>query len=119
MRLLFVLGAFVFIVFCANKNEIREPQSTHIRVINSTDVSFTNVVLFSMKFNDLRPKDTSEYKMLDYDPLKDDPLIYCSAAGTRYARYLQIPEAYDEKYSYVIDSIQDGIVYVSSQKGTN
>jgi len=117
MRLLFVLGSFVFIVFCANKNENGEPQSTQIRVINDTNESFTDVVLFSMMFNDLRPKDTSVYKMLNYDPLKDDPLIYCSVDGTRYARYLKIPEEHDRNYSYIIDSIQDGIIYVSSQEG--
>ena len=116
MKVIFLIGSFCFLVFCANKNDIKEAQSTYIRVINSTDVSFTNVVLFSMKFENLGPKDTTAYQILDYDPLKDDSLIYCTNGESDYAHYLEIPSDDVRNFSYRIDSIQDGIMYVSSEE---
>lgn len=114
MRIIFAFGAFCFLVFCANKTEIQETQVTHIRVINRSNESFSNVALFSMKFENLKPKDTSAYKILNYDPLRDDSLIYCSIGDANYARYLNIPEVGVNNYSYIIDSIQDGIIYITS-----
>tara|TARA_R100001369_G_scaffold86579_2_gene121195 strand:+ start:2726 stop:3049 length:324 start_codon:yes stop_codon:yes gene_type:complete len=101
-------------VFCANRNNIKDTQSSKIRVINRTNESFSNVVLYSMDFEDLKPGDTSVYKILDYDPLKDDPLIYCSIGDINFARYLEIPSENIRNFSYLIDSVQNGILYVSS-----
>tara|TARA_R110002049_G_scaffold296797_1_gene485193 strand:- start:27550 stop:27906 length:357 start_codon:yes stop_codon:yes gene_type:complete len=116
MKIIFVIGAFVLLVFCASKNEIPHLQSTQIRVVNRTNESFTNVMLFSMKFQNLMPNDTSAYRILNFDDLKDDSLIYCSTGDINYARYLEIPDDKVKFFTYIIDSIQDGILYVSSIK---
>ncbi|MDL5514488.1 hypothetical protein QSE00_21935 [Arenibacter sp. M-2] len=116
MKILYVIGAFVFLVFCAGKNDMPKLQGTQIRVVNKTNESFTNVVLFSMKFEDLRPNDTTAYKALNYDQLTDDPLIYCSIGDKNYARYLKIPDSKVENFTYTLDSIHDGILYVGSIK---
>ncbi|SHJ92744.1 hypothetical protein SAMN04487911_1605 [Arenibacter nanhaiticus] len=112
-RVLAILSVMLF-VFCGNINELPIVQETKIRVINRTNNNFSNVVLFSMEFSDLKPKDTSEYKILNYDPLRDDPLIYCSMGEINYARYLEIPKEGVLNFTYAIDSIQEGIIYVSS-----
>lgn len=114
MKFFLIVGVLSFLVFCGNKNDIQDTKVTRIRVINATNKSFSNVVLFSIKFEDLKPNDTTAYKNLDFDPLLDDSLIYCSIGDTNFARYLDIPEENDKTFSYVIDSIQDGIMYVSS-----
>ena len=93
--------------------KIDNPQ---IRVINNSGFSLNNVTLFSMHFKDLQPKDTSAYKELKYDPLRHDPLIYCMHDGINYGRYLKIPEKEIERYTYVIDSIKNRMVYISSAK---
>lgn len=116
MKIIYAIAAFVFLVFCASKNEMSDLQETKIRVINRTNESFTNVVLFSIKFEDLKPSDTSVYKILNYNQLKDDPLIYCSIGDKNYARYLEIPNEQVKDFSYVMDSIQDDILYISSVK---
>ncbi|NKI27098.1 hypothetical protein HCG49_11035 [Arenibacter sp. 6A1] len=115
-RVLAILSVMLF-VFCGNINELPIVQETKIRVINRTNNNFSNVVLFSMKFPDLKPKDTSEFKILNYDPLRDDPLIYCSIGDENYARYLEIPKEGIVNFTYSIDTIQDGIIYVSSVSG--
>lgn len=114
MRILFALGSLCVLVFCANKNVVHHVQATNIRVINRTEECFTNVMLFSMRFQDLMPRDTSDYQVLDFDLLRDDPLIYCSIGNVNYARYLEIPENGRTNFSYIIDSIQDRILYVST-----
>tara|TARA_R110000868_G_scaffold193351_1_gene438217 strand:+ start:12785 stop:13141 length:357 start_codon:yes stop_codon:yes gene_type:complete len=114
MKIIIAIGAFCFLVFCANKTEIQDSQGTQIRVINATEESFSNVVLFSMKFGNLKPQDTSAYQILDYDPLIDDTMIYCSIDNDNYSRYLEIPAESVKNFSYKIDSIQDGIMYVTS-----
>ncbi|HEA22428.1 MAG TPA: hypothetical protein ENH87_16125 [Pricia antarctica] len=88
--------------------------STKIRVINATDHSFTNVSLFSMNFDNLLPNDTLAYKELRYDSLRDDPLIYCVIDGKNLARYLTIPDKAARRFTYVIDSVTNGILHVSS-----
>lgn len=116
MKIFYVILGVVFLVFCAGKNDVPKLQGTQIGVVNKTSESFTNVVLFSMKFEDLRPNDTSVYKALNYDQLTDDPLIYCSIGDKNYARYLEIPDDKVKKFTYTLDSIQDGILYVGSIK---
>jgi len=90
---------------------------TQIRVINNSSFFLSHVSLFSMTFGDLKPKDTSGYKELSYDPLRHDPLIYCIIEETNYGRYLKIPEESTKYYTYVVDSLNNGIIYVSSYAG--
>ncbi|MER3318214.1 MAG: hypothetical protein RIB79_07970 [Allomuricauda sp.] len=108
-----------FLVFiqgrkCVANGTSGQEVDTQIRVINNSGHSFTHVSLFSMKFENLQPKDTSEYKSLRYDSLKDDPLIYCVQEGKNLGRYLKIPKNMVRFYTYSIDSISNGILYVSS-----
>ena len=111
---LLVVGTVLF--WCCGAH-LSQQEVTRIRVINSTALSFTNVSMFSMQFKDLQPGDSSAFKLLRYDPLRHDPLIYCMHEGVNYGRYLQIPEKGVGKYTYVIDSIKNELIYVSSRKG--
>lgn len=91
----------------------RGQQSITLRIINACPYTVYNVTLFSEQFANLKPGDTSNYQTLNYRPLQDDSLIYLSIEEKNYGRYVTIPKADNEKVSYVIDSIQDGILYVS------
>lgn len=91
-----------------------QDSTTQIRVINNSRHSFTGVSLFSMRFEDLKPNDTTEFKQLKYDPMRDDPLIYCIENGKNLGRYVTIPDATVRYYNYRIDSIGNGILYISS-----
>ncbi len=93
-----------------------QDSATKIRVVNASDLVFTHVSLFSMKFENLQPNDTSAYQELRYDPLRDDPLIYCVNDGKNLGRYLTIPDNEIRRFTYVIDSVSNGILYVSSYR---
>lgn len=114
MKVVFGVVFLGLFVFCASKAGTDHGQRTKIRVINRSEEHFTNVMLFSMKFQDLKPRDTSAFTVLNFDPLKDDSLIYCSIGDTNYARYLEIPVDGMKNVSYLIDSIQNGILYMST-----
>src|SRR5690606_6237350 len=99
-----------------HEQEVRiQKIKTRIRVINRTDNVFARVYMFSMAFGDLGAGDTSQYKVLNYNSLKDDPLIYCEMEGENLARYLQIPDKNRVFFSYSIDSIVDKVLYISSR----
>lgn len=111
-----------FQMFCVigNKEVFKQAtflqdSGTQIRVINNSNLEFTHVSLFSMHFEDLQPRDTSVYKVLQFDPLKDDSLIYCMNEDKNLGRYLTIPDKDIERYTYSIDSLINGILYVSSK----
>lgn len=110
-----ILVSFFLILFISGKGNAMLQSDKQIRVINKTDHYFTNVMLFSMKFDNLKPNDTSAYRSLNYKPLQDDPLIYCSIDQENYARYLEIPSKNSYQVSYLIDSIQNGILYISTK----
>lgn len=114
MKIVFVLLFFGMFVFWGRKDVIPLTYSTNIRVINHSGEHFSNVMLFSMKFHNLKPMDTSAYQVLDFNVLSDDPLIYCSIGDTNFARYLKIPDDGLKSVSYIIDSIQNGILYISN-----
>ena len=99
---------------CESNAISMQDSTTQIRVINNSRHSFTGVSLFSMRFEDLKPNDTTEFKQLKYDPMRDDPLIYCIENGKNLGRYVTIPDATVRYYSYRIDSIGNGILYISS-----
>ena len=67
-----------------------------------------------MKFPDLYPTDTSEYKVLKYNYLKDDDMIYCIQNDKKLGRYIELPDSTVTHYSYSLDSISNDILYVSS-----
>lgn len=110
-----VLVALCFIfIFCSHEGDLRlQETNTRIRVINRTDKMFTRVSMFSIPFGDLKPGDTSKYKILEFVPLKDDPMIYCEMDGDNLARYLKIPDKNSVLLSYSIDSVVDKIMYIS------
>lgn len=99
---------------CKDEHRPSQENVTKIRVINNSGHQFEHVTLFSMKFGDLQPNDTSEYKILNYDSLRDDPLIYAVMEGDNLGRYLRIPDKNIRHYTYVMDSVSSGILYVSS-----
>ncbi|MDW5290172.1 hypothetical protein [Formosa sp. PL04] len=114
MKIGIFTALFILFAIYESIDKISWTNTTNIRVINHSEKHFSNVMLFSMKFEDLKPKDTSAYKVLDFDILSDDPLIYCSIGDTNFARYLKIPVDGVKKVSYVIDSIQNDILYIST-----
>lgn len=106
---------FVFVYFsCKNVSIDYSDKQTYIRAINNTEYDFVNVSLFSMRFEKMKPGDTTSYKVLNYNPSVDDPLIYCTNNDVNLARYLKIPSKKVRKMSYRIDSLQNKILYVSS-----
>lgn len=111
---LFLFFFHNFLSDCDN-SAVQKVKNTQIRVINNSEHSFTGVSLFSMPFENLMPNDTSEYKVLNYNSLKDDPLIYCISGKNNFGRYLEIPNKDVQQYTYVIDSLSNSIIYVSSQ----
>lgn len=114
LKIVVVKVFLILFIFCSIKEWINNVQITRIRVINHSEERIANVMLFSRKFQDLNPGDTSAYQVLDFDPLRDDPLIYCSIRGVNYGRYLEIPGNSSKNVSYLIDSIQNGILYIST-----
>ena len=60
----------------------------------------------------MKPRDTTKYKLLKFDPLKDDALMYCVVGGQNLGRYLKIPDKQQSRVTYVVDSIKNGILYV-------
>ncbi|MDC6385744.1 hypothetical protein D2V93_08890 [Flagellimonas taeanensis] len=102
-----------FLVFQCGAVGHEYDAGSKIRVINNTSLHFTEVSLFSMALKDLGPRDTTSYVELSFDALKDDPLIYCTYNGKRMGRYVQIPEKGTGLASYVIDSLNNDIIYVS------
>ena len=114
MKIFFVLMLLGMFAFYGSRDVVPLTHSTNIRVINHSEEHFSNVMMFSMKFQNLKPSDTSAYQVLDFDILIDDPLIYCSVGDNNYARYLKIPVDGLKSVSYLIDSIQNGILYIST-----
>lgn len=84
-----------------------------IRTVNNSDYALTRVSMFSTEFGDLKPKDSTEYKPFEFDPLSDDSLIYCIYKGIHYARYIPVPNKGAGHYTYSIDSLKNRIIYVS------
>lgn len=121
MGLIRICNFFLFLFFCQNQSldcentGIQKSENTQIRIINNSNQSVTRVSLFSMTFGDLMPNDTSEYRELDYNPLQDDPLIYCVSSEKNFARYLKIPDKQVKQYTYVIDSLRNRMIFISSQ----
>lgn len=104
---------FLFFAKAGCKDSVGTQEEIKIRAVNNSGDTLTGVFMFSMDFGNLKPKDSSEYKVLEYDPLKDDSLIYCMHDGTNYARYLLIPDQGAGHYTYSVDSLKNRIVYVS------
>lgn len=114
VALFFTFSAFlVFPVLQCGGGGQEDGSVTKIRVINKSGYSFEQVSIFSMRMPDLNPNDTTEYIELDFDPLTDDSLIYAVSEGKNLGRYLEIPEKGVKQASYIIERVEDGILYVS------
>lgn len=109
-----IILMFSLLIFVSKTSEIKYQRKSAplIRIINNTEHVFSNVSLFSMNFEDLQPHDTTAYRKLSLDILKDDPLIYCMEDNFNYGRYVQIPEEEGGKFSYRIDSLQNGMIHI-------
>nr|WP_298927267.1 hypothetical protein [uncultured Allomuricauda sp.] len=106
----------VNLLWCCTAQQIKKNVRTQIRVVNRTEISFTNISLFSMPFKDLGPTESSTYKPFRYNPLKQDGLIYCMNGEDNHARYLKIPGVRDGRITYSIDSLRNDIIYVSYER---
>ncbi len=112
--------SFIFImsliIVCAPGKSNQVKTFTKIRVLNNSEYFLKNVSLFSMSFNDLEPKAISSYRVLKYNSLRDDPLIYTTVEGQNLALYLKIPQEM-EKSTYIVDSIDINykVIHVSLQ----
>nr|WP_288936015.1 hypothetical protein [uncultured Allomuricauda sp.] len=98
---------------CERRNNSNQ-ESTQIRIINNTRHKLTQLSLFSMKFGDLYPNDTSQYKTLKFNQLKDDDMIYCLQDGEGLGRYVMLPDSTAKYFTYSLDSVSNGILYLSS-----
>jgi hypothetical protein len=112
MRLLAYFILAPFFIFCCTK--LNEQQETKIRLVNQSQFMVSNISLFSIPFSNLKPQDTSEYKILNFKELEDAPMIYVTANGLNLSRYLEIAPL-KRNYTYKIDSIQldNRIIHVS------
>nr|WP_293295451.1 hypothetical protein [Allomuricauda sp.] len=88
--------------------------TTHIRIINHTPYKLTDVSIFSMGFKDLMPKDTTGFKALNFNQLEDNDMIYCVWDGRRLGRYVRFSNHKEKFITYHLDSIDHGILYVST-----
>lgn len=113
--LFFTFSAFMVLpaLQCGGVDQDNGGAVTKIRVINGSGHSFDQVSIFSMRLPNLNPNDTTEYIELNFDPLTDDPLIYAVSEGKNLGRYLEIPEKGVKQASYIIERVEDGILYVS------
>lgn len=105
MKLLAYFILIPLLVFCFCCTATDEQQETKIRIVNLSQYKISDLSLFSIQFVDLNPKDTSEFKILNFKELEDSPMIYGTANGTRLSRYLEIAPL-KINYTYRIDSIQ-------------
>ena len=105
---------WLVLVCCSSHTELIAQGVTKIRVVNNSSYKLTDISLFSIPFEDLKPKDTSEYKVLNYDYHKHDPLIYSRANNTNLVRYLAIPPENAKKFTYSIDSIHNKVIFIST-----
>lgn len=116
VALFFTFSAFlVFPVLRCGGGGQEDGSVTKIRVINKSGYSFDQVSIFSMGMPDLNPNDTTEYFELKFDPLRDDPLMYAVSEGKNLGRYVEIPEKGVKRASYIIQGLNDGILYVDYQ----
>lgn len=114
MKIIGYLLLGYILVFCEGQKNFVEQEITQIRLINNSNFKITNILAFSISFSDLNPRDSTEYRTLKYDFLKDDPLLYIKVRNENLSLYLKIPD-YPSKYTYNIDSIQleKKVIYVS------
>ncbi|MFD2098867.1 hypothetical protein [Flagellimonas iocasae] len=104
---------FLFFSKAGCKNGQAVQETIKVRVANNSDVAFTRVALFSMDFGGLNPGNVSDYKILDFDPFRDDSLLYCTQDDYTHSTYVQMPDKDSGNYTYSIDSIRNKLVYIS------
>ncbi|WP_157941229.1 MULTISPECIES: hypothetical protein [Arenibacter] len=98
---LFLCSIFIF---CESKSVLDEQNETKIRVVNNSVHELESVSLFSVRFNNLAPGDTTAYQVLDFDESKDDPMLYCMVDINNLSLFLEIPKN-GRNYTYSIDSL--------------
>ena len=101
----------LFLIFLAVNSS--EQKLQWFKVWNRSDSVIHNLHLFSNSLALLAPGMESDYLIYKHSPLTDDTMIYCEINGQRYARYLELPSDKAEYFTYSIDSLQNGILYVS------
>ncbi|NER11541.1 hypothetical protein SAMN06265375_10393 [Muriicola jejuensis] len=101
VRYLMIGVLFILIVVNIIENQ---DLKTKIRLANSTGFELSNISLFSIKFENLNPGDTSGYKEINYDYLKDDPLIYTTINHIILGLYVEIPKE-NKKNTFIVDSV--------------
>ncbi|MEQ8218003.1 MAG: hypothetical protein RH981_07200 [Arenibacter sp.] len=104
MKTTFFLLLCSILIFCDGKSVIDEQNETKIRVVNNSVYEIKSVSLFSVRFNNLAPSDTSAYQVLHFDESKDDPMLYCMVDINNLSLFLEIPED-GRNYTYSIDSL--------------
>ena len=104
MKTSFFLLLCSILIFCESHTVLEKQEQTKIRVINNSSYELTNLALFSMRFNNLLPGDSTAYQVLEYDELKDDPMIYCIVDQNNLSLFLKKPEN-EGNFTYSIDSL--------------
>tara|TARA_R110002051_G_scaffold138268_1_gene211014 strand:- start:14437 stop:14760 length:324 start_codon:yes stop_codon:yes gene_type:complete len=104
----------MILVSCIAHKSSSNIQKINYRIINGTAINFTDVSLFSDRLGNLNAYDTIGFNTVFYNSLKHDPLLYCKYENTNYGRYLMLPNKQNAKVTYIIDSIQNKIVYIGT-----
>ena len=90
----------------------QEHQQRYFILQNNTQNSLYDIFLFGSQIDSLAPGRASQEYPFVYNPITDDSMIYCISEGVRYACYLHIPDKYLKKFSYIVESIQNDVLFV-------
>lgn len=100
---LLMIVAFLTLSFHQKRNDISQTKIL-IRVVNESKFNLKDISLFSVKFNNLKIKEKSKFKELNFNKNSDDAMIYLTANNKRFALYITAVSEFG-KHSYIIDSL--------------
>lgn len=79
---------------------------------NNSPSTLYDIFLFGAQIDSLTPGSQSQGHPFSYNPVTDDSMIYCYLKGVRYACYLHIPDKDLRKFSYIVEGVQNEVLYV-------
>ena len=104
----------LFILFglmpLSGKSQVHQQQ--YFTLKNHTQNTLHDILLFGIQIDSLAPGRTSQEYPFAYNPITDDSMIYCISEGVRYACYMHIPDKDLKKFSYIVESIQNEVLFV-------
>jgi len=112
-----MIVAFLIMSLSIIKNDNSQSKMA-VRIINKSEFDLSNISLFSIKFEDLGLKRSTDYKNLNFNIDSDDAMMYLTAKNKRFALYVS-PSTVNGHYSYIIDSLSMQRSYIYMRKVRN